>query len=149
MFFWNSLAFPMIQQTLAIWSLVPLPFLKPAWTSGSSRFTYCWSLAWKILSITLLECELSVVVWAFFSILVHNRKKLLSTFLRSILSWAPSQRNVNMNLSTIGLEEMRNQREKNHPYAQNIMYSNNYLSSVAWIKKINFLRKQMYTEKCP
>ena len=23
----------------AIWSLVPLPFLKPAWTSGSSRFT--------------------------------------------------------------------------------------------------------------
>ena len=41
---------------LAIWSLVPLPFLKPAWTSGSSRFTYCWSLAWRILSITLLAC---------------------------------------------------------------------------------------------
>ena len=39
---------------LAIWSLVPLPFPKPAWTSGSSRFTYCWSLAWRILSITLL-----------------------------------------------------------------------------------------------
>ena len=35
---------------LAIWPLVPLPFLNPAWTSGSSRFTYCWSLAWKILS---------------------------------------------------------------------------------------------------
>ena len=35
MFFWNSLAFSMIQQMLAIWSLVPLPFLKPAWTSGS------------------------------------------------------------------------------------------------------------------
>ena len=34
MFFWNSLAFSMIQQMLAIWSLVPLPFLKPAWTSG-------------------------------------------------------------------------------------------------------------------
>ena len=32
---------------LAIWSLVPLPFLKPAWTSGSSWFTYCWSLAWS------------------------------------------------------------------------------------------------------
>ena len=27
MFFWNSLAFLMIQQMLAIWSLVPLPFL--------------------------------------------------------------------------------------------------------------------------
>ena len=31
--------FLMIQQMLAIWSLVPLPFLKPAWMSGSSRFT--------------------------------------------------------------------------------------------------------------
>ena len=38
---------------VGIWSLVPLPFLKPAWTSGSSGFTYCWSLAWRILSITL------------------------------------------------------------------------------------------------
>ena len=26
---------------LAIWSPVPLPFLNPAWTSGSSQFTYC------------------------------------------------------------------------------------------------------------
>ena len=34
---------------LAVWSLVPLPFLKPAWTSGSSQFMYCWSLAWRIL----------------------------------------------------------------------------------------------------
>ena len=32
MCFWNSLAFSMIQWMLAIWSLVPLPFLKPAWT---------------------------------------------------------------------------------------------------------------------
>ena len=40
----------MMQQMLAICSLVPLPFLKPAWTSGSSWFTYCWSLAWRILS---------------------------------------------------------------------------------------------------
>ena len=31
--------FLMIQQMLAMWSLVPLPFLKPAWTSGSSWFT--------------------------------------------------------------------------------------------------------------
>ena len=56
MFFWNSLAFSMIKQMLAIWFLVPLPFLKPAWTSGSSQFTYCWSLAWRILSIALLAC---------------------------------------------------------------------------------------------
>ena len=37
MFFWNSLAFSMLQWMLAIWSLVPLPFLKPAWPSGSSQ----------------------------------------------------------------------------------------------------------------
>ena len=43
-----------------IW--VPLPFLNPAWTSGSSQFTYCWSLAWRILSITLLEWEMSAMV---------------------------------------------------------------------------------------
>ena len=58
MFFWNSLAFSVIQRMLAIWSLVPLPFLKPTWTSGSSQFTYCWSLAWRFLSITLLACEI-------------------------------------------------------------------------------------------
>ena len=40
-FFWNSLAFSMIQRMLAIWSLVPLPFLKPAWTSVLLRFKYC------------------------------------------------------------------------------------------------------------
>ena len=58
-------AFSMIQQMLAIWSLLPLPFLNPAWTSGSSRFTYCWRLAWRILSITLLVCEMSAVVQLF------------------------------------------------------------------------------------
>ena len=35
----------MIQEMLEIWSLVPLSFLKAAWTSGSSWFAYCWSLA--------------------------------------------------------------------------------------------------------
>ena len=33
MFFWKSLALFMIQRMLAIWSLVPLPFLKSAWTA--------------------------------------------------------------------------------------------------------------------
>ena len=55
----------MIQWMLAIWSLVPLPFLKPAWTSGSSWFTYCWSLAWRILSITLLTCEMGAIIQQF------------------------------------------------------------------------------------
>ena len=30
--------------------------------SGSSRFMYCWSLAWRILSITLLAREMSAIV---------------------------------------------------------------------------------------
>ena len=38
MFFWNSLAFLMIQRMLAIWSLVPLPFLNLAWKFW---FMYC------------------------------------------------------------------------------------------------------------
>ena len=60
---------PMIQQ--AIWSLIPLPLWNLACTSGSSWFTYCWNLAWRILSITLLACEMraiNVVIWTFFGI---------------------------------------------------------------------------------
>ena len=72
MFFWNCLAFSMIQWMLAIWSLVPLPFLNPAWTSGSSWFTYVllkpdleniehyFANMWD-------ECN-CVVVWTFFGI---------------------------------------------------------------------------------
>ena len=55
----------MIQQMLAIWSLVPLPFLKPAWTSESLWFMYCWSLAWRILWIMLLTCDMSAIVQYF------------------------------------------------------------------------------------
>ena len=58
----------MIQKMLASWSLVPLPCLKPAWTYGSSWFTYCQSLAWRILSFTLLACERSAIFCAFFGI---------------------------------------------------------------------------------
>ena len=57
--------FLMIQRMLAIWSLVPLPFLNPAWTCGSSQFMYCWSLTWRILSITLLACEMSAIMRQF------------------------------------------------------------------------------------
>ena len=51
MFFWNSLAFSMIQWILAIWSLVPLPFRNLAYEFGSSRFVYFWSLALRILRL--------------------------------------------------------------------------------------------------
>ena len=56
--FWNSLDFSMIQWMLTIWSMVPLPFLNPACTSGISWFMYRWNLAWRILNITLLVCEI-------------------------------------------------------------------------------------------
>ena len=66
MLFWDSLAFSMIHRMVAIRSLVPLPFLNLAWTSGSSQFTYSWSLAWRILSTTLLaSSEMSATVWSF------------------------------------------------------------------------------------
>ena len=71
MFFWNSLAFSMIQRMLAIWSLVPLPFLKLAWTSGSSQFTYCWRPGLEYFEhyFTSVWDEYNcVVVWAFFGI---------------------------------------------------------------------------------
>ena len=35
--------------------------LNSAWTTGGSQFTSCGDLAWKILSITLLECEMSAI----------------------------------------------------------------------------------------
>ena len=63
----------MIQQMLEIWSLVPLPFLNPAWTFGSSWFMYCWSLAWRNFEHYFIsvweECN-CVVVWAFLGIVV-------------------------------------------------------------------------------
>ena len=46
-----ELSFSTIQQMLAIWSLVPVLFLKPAWTSGSSQLTSCWSQAWRFWAL--------------------------------------------------------------------------------------------------
>ena len=58
------------QWMLAIWSPVPLPFLNPAWTCGSFWFTYYWSPAWRILSITYFARVWNeyncAVVWTFF-----------------------------------------------------------------------------------
>ena len=64
MFFWNS-CFSDDPMDVGIGPLVPLPFLNPSWTSGISLFTYCWSLAWRILGITLLVCEISATLWVF------------------------------------------------------------------------------------
>ena len=48
-----------------------LSFLNLAWTSGNLLFTYCWILSWRILSITLLVCEMSAIVCDSLSILWH------------------------------------------------------------------------------
>ena len=63
--FYGTLAFLMIQWMSAIWSLVPLPFLNSACTSGGSQFMYCWTLAWSILSMVLLACEMGAFVQQF------------------------------------------------------------------------------------
>ena len=71
MFFWNSPAFSMIQQMLAIWSLLPLPFSKSSlniWKfsvhillkPGLENFEHYFTSMWD-------ECN-CVVVWAFFGI---------------------------------------------------------------------------------
>ena len=44
------------------WLSLSLSFLNPAWTSRNSRFMCCWSLVWRILSVTLLGCEMSAIV---------------------------------------------------------------------------------------
>ena len=71
MFFCSSLAFSMIQRMLAIWYLVPLPLLNPAWKSrkflvhillkpGLENFEHYFTRVWD-------ECN-CVVVWTFFGI---------------------------------------------------------------------------------
>ena len=58
MFFWNSLAASIIQQMLAIWSLVPLPLWNSACTSGSSQFTYCWNQTLLMGSMCMMDSYL-------------------------------------------------------------------------------------------
>ena len=50
------------------WSGIPISlriFHSLLWSTqseaASSRFMYCWSLAWRILSITLLACDMSAI----------------------------------------------------------------------------------------
>ena len=55
----------MIQWILAIWSLVPLPFLNPLCTSGSSQFMYCWSLAWRRFELPWMKSVPRRLLWSF------------------------------------------------------------------------------------
>ena len=62
--------FAMIQRMLTIWILVPLPFLKPAWTSGSSHIAEAWleefwALLYQSVRWVQLCCILSILCIAF------------------------------------------------------------------------------------
>ena len=61
-----------------------ISFLNLAWTSGSSWFMNCWSLAWRILSITLLVYEMSAIVrW----VQLCNSLNILWHYLSLGLEW--------------------------------------------------------------
>ena len=57
-FFLNSLAFSMFQWLLAVWCLVPLPFLNPACISGNCQFMYWWSLCCAVPSHSVMSNSL-------------------------------------------------------------------------------------------
>ena len=71
----------MIQWLLAIWSLAPLPFQNPAWTSGSSRFTYCLSLAWRWIDLPKHRGDSSSFQWFHhFRIEFHTQPEILNVW---------------------------------------------------------------------
>ena len=56
-------------------------FSKTSLNIRSSRFTYCWSLAWRILSIALLVCEMSIALLVCVSTSVCTNNKYLKFLL--------------------------------------------------------------------
>ena len=72
---------------LAVWSLLPLPFLNPACTSGTSRFMYCLKPSVKYFEHYLAgmwdECNYAVV-WAFFGYCSSLGSKWKRTFSISV-----------------------------------------------------------------
>ena len=71
MFFWNSLVFPIIQQMLAVWSLIPVAFSESSWNiwkfsfhillkPGLDNFEHYFPSVWNEGNC--------VVIWTFFGI---------------------------------------------------------------------------------
>ena len=87
MFFWNSLVFFYDTVDVGYWSLVPLPFLNPACTSGSSQFTYCWNLDWNILGITFVAWGMSETVQQFLVSSASVRSLPFLSFFVPIFAW--------------------------------------------------------------
>ena len=61
-FFWNSCFY---YDPVDVGNLISgsYAFSKSSLNNGSSLFTYYRSLAWRILNVTLLACEMSAIVW--------------------------------------------------------------------------------------
>ena len=82
MFFWNSLAFGMIQGMLAIWSLVPLPFLSPLYIFVYHIFFLHSSVVGRVLAIVN---SAAMVSWVWNGDTVRNTERhLFSWILKSI-----------------------------------------------------------------
>ena len=62
MFFWNSCFF---DDPTGVGNLISGSFAFSKSSLNLWKFMYCWSLAWRILSITSLACEMSAVVQMF------------------------------------------------------------------------------------
>ena len=128
MFFWNSLAFLMIQQILAIWALIPLPFLKPTWTSGSSQFMY-----WLKPGLENFEHYLAgmqnehscTVVWTFFSIAFFE-----------IFAWGIPWTEKTGRLRSIGLQRVGHDWST-YMHAAPFMYSSMYSCQIFLISSVS------------
>ena len=70
-------------------------FYKSSLNIWSSLFIYYWSLAWRILSITLLVCEMSAncaVVWTFFGIVFTIACNYFRSHFQSITTYVKIHR---------------------------------------------------------
>ena len=81
----------MIQQMLAIWSLVFVPFLNPAWRYGISQFMYCWNLLSTVLGISIISILNTRFPWwllwaSLVDQVVKNTPAMQDTWIRS-LGW--------------------------------------------------------------
>ena len=63
MFFWNSLPLSMIRRMVAIWCLVHSSAFSKSILDLWKFSVHILEAVWKILSITLLACEMSTTVW--------------------------------------------------------------------------------------
>jgi len=89
MVFWNSLPFSVIQQMLAIWSLVALPFLNPACAYGSSSILGCrFFLVVDFFSLSSLSMDLATPFWAA-EFLLKNQLITLGRFLSMLFVALP------------------------------------------------------------